>query len=193
VLFLNGLPVATAELKTDFTQSVDDAIDQYRFDRNPRPKGQSVEPLLNFPSGALVHFAVSNSEVHMTTQLAGPATTFLPFNKGDHGASGNPPNPHGHRTSYLWEEIWQRDSWLEILGRYLVTRRDEKKKIMEIVFPRYHQLDATRKLQAGSAKGAGSKFLIQHSAESGKTNSIAWSAHFLADLHNTRTRSCSQR
>jgi type I restriction enzyme R subunit len=83
VLFLNGLPVATAELKTDFTQSIDDAIDQYRFDRNPRPKGQAVEPLLNFPSGALVHFAVSNSEVHMTTQLAGPATGFLPFNKGD--------------------------------------------------------------------------------------------------------------
>ena len=95
-LFLNGLPVATAELKTDFTQSIDDAIDQYRFDRNPRPKGQSVEPLLNFPSGALVHFAVSNSEVHMTTQLAGPATTFLPFNKGDHGAKGNPANPTGH-------------------------------------------------------------------------------------------------
>ena len=95
VLFLNGLPVATAELKTDFTQSVEDAIDQYRFDRHPRPKGQSAEPLLSFPSGAVVHFAVSNSEVHMTTQLAGPATIFLPFNKGDHGAKGNPPNPHG--------------------------------------------------------------------------------------------------
>jgi type I restriction enzyme R subunit len=90
VLFLNGLPIATAELKTDFTQSIDDAIDQYRIDRNPRPKGQGVEPLLNFPSGALVHFAVSNSEVHMTTQLAGPETIFLPFNKGDHGAKGKP-------------------------------------------------------------------------------------------------------
>jgi type I restriction enzyme R subunit len=90
VLFLNGLPVATAELKTDFTQSIHDAIDQYRFDRNPRPKGQGVEPLLSFPSGALVHFAVSNREVQMTTQLAGPATGFLPFNKGDHGAKGNP-------------------------------------------------------------------------------------------------------
>ncbi|WFU39011.1 type I restriction endonuclease [Bradyrhizobium sp. CB82] len=185
VLFLNGLPVATVELKTDFTQSIDDAIDQYRFDRHPRPKGQGVEPLLNFPSGALVHFAVSNSEVHMTTQLAGPATAFLPFNKGDHGAKGNPPNAAGHRTSYLWEEVWQRDSWLEIIGRYLVTRRDDKKKITSIVFPRYHQLDATRKLQAKVLdEGAGGKFLIQHSAGSGKTNSIAWSAHFLADLHD---------
>lgn len=185
VLFLNGLPVATAELKTDFTQSIDDAIDQYRLDRNPRPKGHGVEPLLNFPSGALVHFAVSNSEVRMTTQLAGPETAFLPFNKGDHGAKGNPPNLTGHRTSYLWEEVWQRDSWLEIIGRYLVTRRDDKKKINSIVFPRYHQLDATRKLVAQVLEeGAGGKFLIQHSAGSGKTNSIAWAAHFLADLHN---------
>ncbi|MDA9463233.1 type I restriction endonuclease subunit R [Bradyrhizobium sp. CCBAU 53415] len=185
VLFLNGIPVATAELKTDFTQSIDDAIDQYRFDRDPRPKGRAVEPLLSFPSGALVHFAVSNSEVHMTTQLAGPATTFLPFNMGDRGAKGNPPNPAGHRTSYLWEQVWQRDSWLEIIGRYLVTRRDDKKKITSIVFPRYHQLDATRKLQAKVLEeGAGGKFLIQHSAGSGKTNSIAWSAHFLADLHD---------
>ena len=186
VLFLNGIPVATAELKTNFTQNVEDAINQYRFDRLPRPKGQSAEPLLNFPSGAVVHFAVSNSEVHMTTQLAGPATSFLPFNKGDHGAKGNPPNPQGgHRTSYLWEDVWQRESWLEIIGRYLVTQRDEKKKITTIIFPRYHQLDATRKLQAKVLEeGAGGKFLIQHSAGSGKTNSIAWSAHFLADLHN---------
>jgi type I restriction enzyme R subunit len=187
VLFLNGLPVATVELKTDFTQSIDDAIDQYLFDRQPRPKGHGIEPLLNFPSGALVHFAVSNSEVHMTTQLTGPATRFLPFNKGDHGAKGNPLNPTGHRTSYLWEEVWQRDSWLEIVGRYLVTQRDDKKKITSIVFPRYHQLDATRRLQTKVLEeGAGGKFLIQHSAGSGKTNSIAWSAHFLADLHNEK-------
>lgn len=92
VLFLNGLPVATVELKTDFTQNIEDAIDQYRFDRHPRTKGQAAEPLLSFPSGALVHFAVSNSEVHMTTQLAGPTTRFLPFNKGDLGAKGNPPS-----------------------------------------------------------------------------------------------------
>jgi len=123
VLFLNGLPVATVELKTDFTQSVEDAVDQYRFDRLPRSKGQAAEPLLSFPSGALVHFAVSNTEVRMTTKLAGPATRFLPFNKGDDGAAGNPPNPKGgHRTAYLWEEVWARESWLEILGRYLVIK-----------------------------------------------------------------------
>jgi type I restriction enzyme R subunit len=108
-LFLNGIPVATAELKTNFTQSVEDAVDQYRFDREPRPKGQgSAEPLLSFPNGALVHFAVSNSEVHMTTRLEGAATRFLPFNRGDNGAAGNPPNEQGHRTAYLWEDIWAR-------------------------------------------------------------------------------------
>jgi type I restriction enzyme R subunit len=117
-LFLNGIPVATVELKTDFTQRVEDAVDQYRFDRLPRSKGHAAEPLLAFPTGALVHFAVSNSEVHMTTKLAGPETRFLPFNKGDDGAAGNPPNPNGgHRTAYLWEEVWARESWLEILGR----------------------------------------------------------------------------
>ncbi len=184
VLFLNGLPMATVELKTDFTQSVQDAIDQYRFDRHPKHKGQNAEPLLSFPSGALVHFAVSNSEVHMATQLAGPATVFLPFNQGDQGGAGNPPNRFGHPTSYLWEEVWQRDSWLEILGRYLVAQR-EKGQIKKIIFPRYHQLDATRKLQAAVLEeGPGGKYLIQHSAGSGKTNSIAWSAHFLADLHD---------
>ncbi len=185
-LFLNGIPVATSELKTNFTQSVEDAIDQYRFDREPRPKGQgSAEPLLSFPNGALVHFAVSNSEVHMTTRLEGAATRFLPFNRGDNGAAGNPPNEQGHRTAYLWEDIWAKDSWLEILGRYLVTQKDEKKQIKKIIFPRFHQLDATRKLMAAVLQeGAGGKYLIQHSAGSGKTNSIAWSAHFLADLHN---------
>ena len=189
VLFLNGLPVATCELKSDFTQSVDDAVDQYRFDRNPRPKGQgSVEPLLSFPNGALVHFAVSNMAVMMTTQLSGGVTKFLPFNRGDNGAAGNPANEKGgHRTVYLWEEVWARDSWLEILGRYIVAQKDKKKQITKIIFPRFHQLDATRKLQtAVLAEGAGGKYLIQHSAGSGKTNSIAWSAHFLADLHNAQ-------
>jgi type I restriction enzyme R subunit len=187
VLFLNGVPVATAELKSDFTQSVDDAVDQYRLDRVPRPKGQaSAEPLLCFPNGALVHFAVSNIAVMMTTKLDGAATRFLPFNRGDHGAAGNPANHNGgHRTAYLWEEVWERKSWLEILGRYIVTRKDSKKHIEKIIFPRYHQLDATRKLLAAvRADGAGGKYLIQHSAGSGKTNSIAWSSHFLADLHN---------
>lgn len=188
VLFLNGLAVATVELKTDFTQSVEDAVDQYRFDRNPKPKGQgSAEPLLSFPNGALVHFAVSNMEVRMTTRLEGARTSFLPFNRGDNGAAGNPPNEQGHRTAYLWEEVWARDSWLEIMGRYLVAKRDSKKQIEKIIFPRFHQLDATRKLLATVlAEGAGGKYLIQHSAGSGKTNSIAWSAHFLADLHDAK-------
>lgn len=184
-LFLNGIPVATVELKTNFTQNITDAIDQYRFDRHPRPKGQNPEPLLSFPSGALVHFAVSNSEVHMTTKLAGPDTRFLPFNKGNEGGAGNPLNPGSHRTAYLWEEVWERASWLEILGRYLVASRDKKKQITGVIFPRYHQLDATRKLSAAVlAEGAGGKYLVQHSAGSGKTNSIAWAAHFLADLHD---------
>jgi type I restriction enzyme R subunit len=187
VLFLNGIPVATVELKTDFTQSIDDAIDQYRLDRLPRLKGQQPEPLLAFPSGALVHFAVSNSEVQMTTRLAGPETSFLPFNQGDNGAKGNPVNPSGHRTAYLWEQVWARDSWLEILGRYLIARRDERKRIASVIFPRYHQLDVTRKLEAAViADGAGGKYLVQHSAGSGKTNSIAWTAHFLAELHDAQ-------
>jgi len=186
VLLLNGIPVATVELKSNFTQSVQDAVDQYRFDRHPRPKGQSTaDPLLDFPRGALVHFAVSNSEVMMTTKLQGAATSFLPFNKGDDGAAGNPPNEQGHRTAYLWEQVWERESWLEIIGRYLVTKRDSKKQITGMVFPRFHQLDATRKLlETVLAEGAGHKYLIQHSAGSGKTNSIAWTAHFLADLHD---------
>lgn len=188
VLFLNGIPVATAELKTDFTQDINAAVDQYRFDRIPKPKGKNTtEPLLDFPRGALVHFAVSNRSVMMTTKLQGPSTYFLPFNLGDNGAAGNPPTPKGHRTHYLWEQIWQRDSWLEIIGRYLVTKRDSKKQITSVLFPRYHQLDATRKLvQAICVEGAGQKYLIQHSAGSGKTNSIAWTAHFLSDLHDEK-------
>lgn len=187
VLFLNGIPVATAELKTDFTQSVQDAVDQYRFDRLPQEKGHKPEPLLSFPGGALVHFAVSDREVMMATRLEGPGTRFLPFNKGDHGAAGNPVNPNGHRTAYLWEEIWARDSWLEILGRYMVGTRDAKKRLTGMIFPRFHQLDATRRLRAAVLEeGPGGKYLIQHSAGSGKTNSIAWTAHLLADLHDAK-------
>jgi type I restriction enzyme R subunit len=190
VLFLNGLAVATVEIKTDFTQDVNAAVDQYRFDRIPRPKGRPfAEPLLDFPRGALVHFALSNRTVMMSTRLQGPATQFLPFNQGDQGAAGNPPNARGHRTHYLWEQVWARESWLDILGRYLVTRRDSRKKVTGVIFPRYHQLDATRKLLAAvQAEGAGQKYLIQHSAGSGKTNSIAWTAHFLADLHDAQHR-----
>lgn len=189
VLFLNGVAVATVELKTDFTQSIDDAIDQYRFDRNPKPKGQNPEALLSFPNGALVHFAVSSSEVAITTKLMGAATVFLPFNLGNDGGAGNPVNPNGYRTSYLWEQVWEKDSWLEILGRYIIAAHDSKQQIEKIIFPRYHQLDVTRKLQEAVLKdGAGSKYLIQHSAGSGKTNSIAWTAHFLAELHDNQNK-----
>ena len=189
VLFVNGIAVATAELKSDFTQCVGDAVDQYRFDRNPAPKGELVEPLLAFPGGALVHFAVSQSEVMMSTRLAGTATQFLPFNRGNAGGAGNAPNPFGFATHYLWQEVWQRDSWLEILGRYLIGKRNDKKQLSSLIFPRYHQLDATRKLVADVLeKGAGQRYLIQHSAGSGKTNSIAWTAHFLADLHDADNR-----
>src|SRR5690606_17172482 len=189
VLFLNGIPVATAELKTDFTQSIEDAVDQYRFDRLPKVAGKS-EPLLTFPSGALVHFAVSNLEVRMTTRLAGTDTRFLPFNQGDHGGAGNPVPPGGgHRTAYLWEQVWERESWLEILGKYMVSKHNERKQLEAVIFPRYHQLDVTRKLVAAVlADGPGGRYLVQHSAGSGKTNSIAWSAHFLADLHDAEHR-----
>jgi type I restriction enzyme R subunit len=185
VLFLNGVPVATVELKTDFTQSVQDAVDQYRYDRLPRIPGKAPEPLLSFPGGALVHFAVSNHEVRMATKLEGPATRFLPFNRGNGDGAGNPPNPAGHPTSYLWEDVWARDGWLEILGRYLVAERNRKKEIEKILFPRFHQLSAARALLAAvRAEGPGGRYLIQHSAGSGKTNSIAWSAHLLSDLHD---------
>jgi type I restriction enzyme R subunit len=187
VLFLNGMAVATVELKSDFTQSVHDAVDQYRFDRLPQPKGGVLEPLLGFPGGALVHFAVSQSEVMMTTRLAGPTTTFLPFNRGNTGGAGNAPNPNGFASAYLWEEVWAVDSWLDILHRYLICKRNDKKQPQAVIFPRYHQLDATRKLVADVLdKGPGERYLIQHSAGSGKTNSIAWTAHFLADLHDAQ-------
>lgn len=187
VLFVNGIAVATAELKSNFTQCVHDAVDQYRFDRHPQPKGGVLEPILGFPGGALVHFAVSQSEVMMTTRLAGPETTFLPFNRGNAGAAGNAPNPEGFATAYLWEEVWGRDSWLDILHRYLIGKRDDKKQLKSVIFPRYHQLDATRKLVAEVlTNGVGQRYLIQHSAGSGKTNSIAWTAHFLADLHDSQ-------
>ena len=186
VLFINGIPVATVELKSHYTQRVQDAIDQYRYDRLPRsPSGNTPEPLLAFPGGALVHFAVSNSEVHMCTKLAGADSKFLPFNRGHDFGAGNPPNPNGAPTAYLWEDVWQRDGWLEILGRYLVPVKDDKKRLQSWIFPRFHQLDATRKLVAQVlADAPGGKYLIEHSAGSGKTNSIAWTAHFLADLHD---------
>lgn len=187
VLFVNGLPVATVELKTDFTQDVQTAINQYRYDRNP--KG---EKLLSFGHRALVHFAVSNSEVFMTTRLNGPETRFLPFNLGDNGRAGNPINPRGSKTAYLWEEVWNRDNWLDIIGRFMhlevVESQDpvtgKKSKRESLLFPRYHQWRAVSKLvESSKIEGAGHKYLIQHSAGSGKTNSIAWTAHQLSTLH----------
>ena len=195
VIFLNGIPVATVELKTDNTQSIEDAVWQYKTDRLPKLAGKTEEPLLNFPGGALVHFAVSTREVRMTTKLAGPSTVFLPFNKGsDPGGkncgAGNPvPKGPGYPTDYLWQEVWERESWLEILGRYCIAERDKKKQITRVLFPRYHQLVVTRLLQeAVRAEGPGQKYLIQHSAGSGKTNSIAWTAHFFSELHDDQNK-----
>ena len=185
VLFLNGIPTATIELKTDFTQSVEDAVEQYRKDREPHPKSGRLEPLLSFPGGALVHFAVSSSLVRMTTKLAGKSTRVLPFDRGNKGGAGNEPYPYGSATSYLWMEVLGRDSWLDILGRYMVAKRDKKGNLSALFFPRYHQLDATRKLvKQVRDEGAGGAYLIQHSAGSGKTASIAWTAHFLSELHD---------
>lgn len=193
VFFVNGIPVATAELKTDFTQSVQDAINQYRYDRYPKdPVSKREEPLLGFKRRALVHFAVSTDEVFMTTHLKGKDTYFLPFNLGDNGGKGNPVNPSGYRTSYLWERVLQRDAWLDIIGRFVHL---EKETIVEddgtvhektaMIFPRFHQWEAVTKLvETAKVEGAGQKYLIQHSAGSGKTNSIAWTAHQLASLHD---------
>ena len=185
VLFVNGIPVATAELKSHYTQSVQDAIYQYKTDREPNYKPKNApEPLLAFPGGALVHFAVSNAEAAMATRLDGLDTTFLPFNQGFDGGAGNPPK-EGIATGYLWKEVWQRDSFLQILGRYLVPVKNARKQLVGWIFPRYHQLTVTRKLVAAVMHdGPGGKYLVQHSAGSGKTNSIAWTAHFLADLHD---------
>jgi type I restriction enzyme, R subunit len=188
VLFCNGIPVATLELKTDFTQSVNDAKLQYMQDRLP-----AGEPLLGFGTRALVHFAVSNDEVWMTTKLAGSATYFLPFNRGNDGQAGNPPDDQGgSATSYLWREVLQRDTWLDILGKFVHVETNRRKdpvtkkvtESRELIFPRYHQLDAVTRLVADSReKGPGVKYLVQHSAGSGKTRTIAWTAHRLATLH----------
>ena len=177
VTFVNGIHVATMEVKNLLTgQNIRHAEAQYRKDRSP-----AGEPLLTFKRGAIVHFAVDQDNVSMTTRLMNGKTRFLPFNRGNNGGAGNSADGPGHPTAYLWEEVWQRDSWLELIGRYMIAKRDKKKQISAVIFPRYHQLDATRKLRQQVRKeGAGGRFLIQHSAGSGKTNSIAWSAHFLA-------------
>lgn len=193
VFFINGIPVATAELKTDFTQSIEDAKNQYRFDRNPKdPASKREEPLLAFKRRSLVHFAVSTDEVWMTSELKGKATHFLPFNLGNHGGAGNPVNENGYKTGYWYEQILQRDAWLNIVGRYVHLSREEKKddkgkKVVreKLIFPRYHQWECvTGLLEITKQEKAGHKYLIQHSAGSGKTNSIAWLSHQLSSLHD---------
>jgi type I restriction enzyme R subunit len=180
-LLVNGLPVATAELKNPLTgQSVGDAKKQYRNDRDPGN--------VTLARRAVVHFAVDPEDVAMTTRLEGPATRFLPFNKGTatHDA-GNPPNPVGHRTAYLWQELWQRDAWLDVLARFVHVEKPGKgsRAPSRVIFPRYHQWDAVRKLEAATlSEGPGHDYLVEHSAGSGKSNTIAWLAHRLSSLHN---------
>ncbi|MCS5699506.1 type I restriction endonuclease [Cyanobium sp. FGCU-52] len=189
VLSVNGIPVVTLELKNPLTgQTVKHAINQYRQDRDPR------EPIFVFTKRSLVHFAVDTEEAHMTTRLAGSSTHFLPFNKGFKGNAGNPPDPEGrnYKTAYLWEEVLQRDSLLDLLARFLHLSVEEKtsdqgKKIRKesLIFPRYHQLEAVRSLLAAVVReGVGHNYLIENSAGSGKSNTIAWLSHRLSSLHD---------
>ncbi len=200
VFAVNGLPVATCELKNPNThQTWRDAVRQYKQDRDPRA------PLFRFKQRALVHFAADPDEVQMATRLRGEETFFLPFNRGSNPGeircgSGNPPHPGGHRTSYFWEEVLQRDSFLDVLGHFMFVEKREsrtgggpggkKQEVSEImIFPRYHQLDSVRGLvSAARREGASGDFLIQHSAGSGKTNSISWLSHRLASLHDDQDR-----
>ncbi|MGP8195442.1 MAG: type I restriction endonuclease subunit R [Syntrophobacteraceae bacterium] len=186
---LNGIPVATLELKNPFTgQTVEDALRQYQRDRDPR------EPIFEFKRRTLVHFAVDTESVRMTTRLAGYATDFLPFDKGCNGAAGNPPDPTGrtYRTAYLWEEVLQRDSLLDALARFIHLQVEEKRddqgrkvKVEFMIFPRYHQLDAVRMLVSLARNEAvGNNYLVEHSAGSGKSNTIGWLTHRLASLHD---------
>ncbi|MYT30911.1 MULTISPECIES: DEAD/DEAH box helicase family protein [unclassified Streptomyces] len=192
VFFVNGLPVATAELKTDFTQSLDEAVNQYKQDRNPLTNGRP-EPLLSFGHRALVHFAVSNDLAAMTTRLEGEKTHFLPFNIGFDSGAGNPPGADGRSaTAYLWERVWEKHAWLNIIGRLMVVQTKEEWDVTtgtsvrrtSMLFPRFHQWEAvTSIVEAVKEEGVGQRYLIEHSAGSGKTNTIAWTAHRLARLH----------
>jgi type I restriction enzyme R subunit len=197
VLFVNGLPVVTMELKSEFKQAVQNAITQYKKTRLPKdPDTKKPEPLLTFKRGALVHFAVSQYEVYMTTRLAGDSTYFLPFNKGtSDGGAGNdvPADSSRYATDYLWNEVLTPDNLLAILGHFMHLQIEEeedaigrKSKKETMMFPRYHQWDVVTKLvNAAIDEGAGQKYLIQHSAGSGKSNSIAWTAHQLSTLYNS--------
>ncbi len=191
VLFINGIPLVSMELKCQFTgQDTKNAINQYKFDRAGK------EALFEFNRRVLVHFAVDLTEVYMTTKLQGGATYFLPFNQGSNGAgnvggSGNKENPNGYKTAYLWEEVLQKERLLEILQKYLHLEVKKDKKNAKIkpsetmIFPRYHQLDVVTKLLSDvKQNGSGNNYLIQHSAGSGKSNSIAWLSHRLCSLHN---------
>ena len=189
VLFLNGIPVVSMELKCPFTgQTTEDAVRQYKFDRSGK------DPIFAFNQRVLVHFAVDFNEVKMATKLEGEKTFFLPFNQGSNGAgkvgtAGNPNNPDGYATDYLWKQILTKDRLLEIIQRYLhlqpIKGNDGKKTNKIMIFPRFHQLDVVTKLLAEvKANGAGNNYLIQHSAGSGKSNSIAWLAHRLSNLHD---------
>ena len=180
-LFVNGLPVATFELKNSLTkQTVDDAVEQYKRDRSPREK--------LFELGrCLAHFAVDDHEVRFCTHLKGKASWFLPFNRGWNDGAGNPPNPNGLKTDYLWKQVLTRDGLTDIIENYaqVVESKDEKtgRKKREQLWPRYHQLDVVRGLLAdASGRGVGPRYLVQHSAGSGKSNSIAWLAHQLIGL-----------
>ena len=188
-LSLNGIPVVTAELKNPLTgQRVEDARRQYVENRDPR------EAIFEFKRRSLVHFAVDTDSVLMTTRLAGPATRFLPFDRGWGGAAGNPPDFAGrsYRTAYLWEEVLERDSLLDLLARFIHlqidTKRDDrgrKVRTETMIFPRYHQLGAVRTLvKAARDEGMGHNYLVEHSAGSGKSNTIGWLAHRLASLHD---------
>ncbi|MDQ8180190.1 DEAD/DEAH box helicase family protein [Pelagicoccus sp. SDUM812005] len=195
VLFVNGIPIATLELKSEFKQAVNNAIKQYRKTRLPvDPETKKSEPLLTFKRGALVHFAVSQYEVCMTTKLDGDKTFFLPFNKGTKdGGAGNDEHEDRDRyaTDYLWNEVLLPDNILNILARYIHLQIEEKEtwegrkyKKETMIFPRYHQWDVVRKLiGAARSEGSGHKYLVQHSAGSGKSNSIAWTAHQLSSLY----------
>jgi type I restriction enzyme, R subunit len=186
VLFVNGLPVATVELKNPFTrQDVSDAKNQFAYTRDQN------ETLFRFKKRALVHFAVDPNEVYMTTKLNGEDTKFLPFNKGCDGGAGNPNIEGNYKTAYLWEEVLKKDSLMEIIKKFVhlevkeIKVGDKIKTKETMVFPRYHQLDVVRKIVADTKQnGVGKNYLIQHSAGSGKSNSIAWLSYRLASLHD---------
>ncbi len=187
VIALNGIPVATFELKNHFTgQTTDNAKIQYATSRDTR------ELLFAFKKRALVHFAVDPEEVFMTTKLDGEKTLWLPFNKGHNKGKGNPPNPDGYKTDYLWKEILVKDSWLDIIQRFIHLQVEEIEidgktfKKEKLIFPRYHQLDVVRKItDDAKIAGSGKNYLVQHSAGSGKSNSIAWLAYRLSSLHDS--------